>query len=112
MMNRQTMETQLRPVLSLSGYSRSLPEECGTYTYKIHVEKGSILFRHGAYNLQTGAWDDKPDGDGIDQMLLREGETKKFDVICGSHYGQPDSIMISNNSFLTPARFTCEYIKH
>lgn len=111
MMKRHVIETQLKPVLSLFGYSTSLPEESGTYTYKIHVDKGDILFRHGSYNLQTGGWDDKPDGDEIEQILLHEGETKEFEVTCGEHYGQADNLLISNNSYFKPARFTCAYTK-
>lgn len=111
MMRKHMINTQLKPVLSLFGYSTSLPEETGTYKCKIHVDKGDILFRHGAYNLQTGGWDDKPDGDEITELLLHEGETKEFEVNCGEHYGQPDNLLISNNSYLKSARFSCAYTK-
>ena len=111
MMKRHMIETQLKPVLSFFGYSTYLPKEIGTYKCKIHVDQGEILFRHGAYNLQTGGWDDKPDGDEITRLLLHEGETKEFEVTCGEHYGQPDSLLISNNSYFKPARFTCAYTK-
>lgn len=111
MMRRHMIETQLKPVLSLFGYCTSLPDEIGTYKCKIHVDKGDILFRHGAYNLQSGGWDDKPDGNEITRLLLHEGETKEFEVTCGEHDGQPDSLLISNNSYFKPARFTCAYTK-
>lgn len=111
MIERHTIETQLKPVLSLFGYCTSLPDESGTYKYKIHVDKGDILFRHGAYNLQTGGWDDKPDGNAISQMLLHQGETKEFEVNCGNHSGQTDNLLISNNSYFKPAHFTCTYTK-
>lgn len=99
----------LQPALLPFGCSTSFPVEPGSYKCNIHVAHGNILFKHGAYNLETGAWEDQPDGNEPDHILIHEGETKKFTFTCKNHDGQADNIWIYNDSYLKPADFICSY---
>ncbi len=102
---------QLKPALSLFGCSTSFQEQPGKYTCKIHVDQGNVLFCHGAYNVETGCWDDMPEGGDESRVLVHEGETKDLEFTFGNHYGQTDNVWIYNNSYFKPARFTCTYEK-
>ena len=112
MILQNNVRTQLKPALCLGGCSTSFPKQPGTYRCKIQVDQGDILFGHGAYNLQTGCWDDAPDGNDASRVLIHQGETKDLEFTCGNHYGQPDDIWIFNNSYLKPATFIFSYIKN
>lgn len=111
MILQNNTQTRLMPALSLFGCSSSFHDEPGKYKCKIHVDQGDILFCHGAYNVQTGCWDDAPDGTDVSRLLVHEGETKDLEFTCGNHSGQSDDIWIYNNSYLKPASFVCSYEK-
>lgn len=108
---RNNTQTRLMPALSLFGFCSSFKEAPGKYKCKLHVDQGDILFCHGAYNLETGCWNDRPDAGEASQILIHEGETKDLEFTCGEHYGQADDIWIYNNSYLKPASFICSYEK-
>lgn len=104
---QNNMPTHLNPIVALFGSGSSIPTQPGTYKCKIQVEKGNVLFRHGAYNVQTGCWDDAPEGADASKIVIHEGETKELEFTCKEHYGQLDEIGIYNNSYFKPADFTC-----
>lgn len=83
----------------------------GSYTCRIHVNKGNILFCHTAYNIEANCWSDKPEGDEKERIPIHEGETKELNFTRKQHDGEPDYIWIANNSYLKPADFTCSYEK-
>lgn len=107
--NHTTM--RLKPVLSLFHYCCSFPTQEGDYDCEIYAEHGNIRFQHKSYNLQTGCWDQNPDGQEPDELVIHEGERKKFHFCCRVHDGQKDEILVSNASFLKPADFTCSFTR-
>lgn len=104
-------QTYLKPALALRGCSAEFPQQPGKFVCKIQVDQGEVLFCHGAYNVETGCWDDAPDAGEDNRVLVHAGECKELEFTCGNHYGQSDDVWIYNNSYLKPARFTCDYKK-
>lgn len=101
--------THLQPALLPFKCSTAFPVKPGFYKCNIQVTHGNILFKHGAYNLETGAWEDQPDNHEPDHILIHEGETKELTFTCKNHDGQADNIWIYNDSYLKPADFICSY---
>ena len=108
MMIKNKTEMHLKPVFALHGYTSIFEGETGRYICEIRVESGTVEFIHGAYNVETGAWD-LPAGKEPERIVIHENEVKKIEFVCGKHDGQKDCILISNNSYLKPADFTCSY---
>ena len=106
---RNNIRTHLNPVLSMHGYCAVFAGDAGTYECEICVHKGSVQYTHDAYSAITGGWDDRPDSGEARRQILREGEIVRFFFTYGAHYGQPDSIVVANASYLKPAEFTIRY---
>lgn len=111
MIVQNNAKTFLQPALVPFGCCSSLPVRPGKYICSIHVDRGTILLRHAAYNIETGCWEDRPDGNDPAELWLHEGDTKELDFTCKDHYGHPDNLWIFNSSYLKPAVFTCSYQK-
>lgn len=105
---KNNMQMNLKPVLALHGYASTFDGEEGAYTCELRVQSGTVEFIHGAYNVETGIWDMAP-GTEPERIVVHENEVKRINFVCGKHYGQKDSILISNHSYLKPAVFTCSY---
>lgn len=108
---KNNTQIHLKPVLAMHDYVATFPEKVGKYTCEISVQKGAVEFMHEAYDIETGIWNDAPGKNDPEKLLIREGEVKKFEFTCGCHFGQPDSVMISNNSYIKPALFQCNFCK-
>lgn len=108
MMIKNKTEMHLKPVFALHGYTSIFEGETGRYICEIRVESGTVEFIHGAYNVETGAWD-LPAGKEPERIVIHENEVKKIEFVCGKHDGQKDCILISNSSYLKPADFICSY---
>ena len=107
MILQNNTETKLQPAILPFHCSSSLPAEPGKYICDIHAKQGDVRFRHAAYNIFTGCFEDKPDGNDAECVLIREGETVRIAFTCAEHYGHADDLSIFNDSYLKPAVFTC-----
>lgn len=103
---RNCVRTRLNPVLALKDYSCTFEEEEGFYICEITVHHGIVLFKHEAYNTVVGGWVDDP-GEGQERtMVIRKGEMRTIKFQIEKKYGQKDSVLISNHSYIKPAEFT------
>lgn len=107
---KNNIQNHLYPAFGFKNCAAELPVEEGDYACTIKVLCGKVSFRHYAYDLQTGCWDQIPDKDAV-CLNIHEGESRSFVFHCAVHDGQLDELYLSNLSSLKGADFICKWEK-
>ena len=102
---------ELSPFLRLKNTVCSFPEEPGTYRCRLTVLRGSVIFRHESYSTDDGMWNDVSPMETPREQIFSAGTVTEFTFTIALHYGQPDHVTITNQSYCKPAVFTCSYEK-
>ena len=76
----------------------------GVYQCKIKVNRGVLTLKHYSYDLQIGSWCNPPK-DGEEIIRIQEGESRIVTIHCDINDGQPDEIIIANDSWTKKATF-------